>query len=221
MLYLYGLIEKRLLPDRCGLDGAPLTRVDADGISAVTSELGQAPTICEESLWEHESVLEALMQDGPVLPVRFGVVFESERELRHELDARSAQLAWALERVRGKVEIGVRVVPTAEPPSPAIADHPLGAGARYLHSRLQRKRDAAERSRPVHEALAPLAAATRARLLPQADTLSSAAFLVDAAAVAAFEREAARIERSSAGIAILCTGPWPPYNFVDPDWGEQ
>ena len=215
MLYLYGLIARRPLPDRRGLEGAPLRRFDATWISAVTSGLDEMPAASEENLWTHESVLEALLQDGPVLPLRFGVAYASERELVRELDDRGSALGAALERVRGKVEVGVRVLDTGSHERSLPAETGPGPGTRYLLARLQRSRDAAERSQPIRDALAPLASAVRTRLLPQPDTLLSAAYLVDAGKVAAFEQAATGIESSCDSVAVLCTGPWPPYHFVD------
>jgi hypothetical protein len=210
------LIDRRPLPDRPGLDGAPLERLDAARISAVTSALDDVPAPSEASLWTHEAVLEALLEDGPVLPLRFGVAYVSERALRDDLDDRGRELEAALEHVRGKVEIGVRVLDTSGGEHSVPAETGTGPGTRFLLERLQRRRDAAERAQPVRDGLAPLAVAERTSLLPQPDTLLSAAYLVDSGAVAAFELAAARIERSCDTIAVLCTGPWPPYNFAEP-----
>src|SRR5205807_2635684 len=57
------------------------------------------------SLWDHEAVVEAVMQDGAVLPMRFGSVVD---DVEAFLASRRASLVAALSRVRGAVELGVR-----------------------------------------------------------------------------------------------------------------
>lgn len=219
MLHLYGIVELELACAGVGVDGKPLLRVECGDVAAVASE--HAPsfdtTPAEERLWEHEDVLEALLEKGPILPVRFGVHFADREALRAEVQPRSAELAVALARVRGRVELSVRLL-TAEDEqrlSADAVDANAGPGTRYLHGRLERRRDASRKLEAVRTRLAPRAVAERSHLLPRAGTLASAAFLVDHAAVDRFRQEAHDLERELEDVVLVCTGPWPPYNFVD------
>src|SRR5687767_9062452 len=64
-----------------------------------------------ENLWQHESVVESVMRRcEAVLPVRFGMTFGDEVALEDTIARHGAVLATGLERVRGCVEMGVRVV---------------------------------------------------------------------------------------------------------------
>lgn len=217
MLYLYGLIETRPLPSRRGLGDGELARVEVGELAAVVSEIDQRPTASEDALWEHESVLEALMIDGPVLPVRFGVVFADVEDVERELRTRHDAFAAALETVRGKVEIGVRVLK-----APAVDERPAAAddgdsrpGTRYLRERLARRSEAALLARPIQDALAPFAVAERVRVRPEPNTLLSASYLVAASELDAVRTQVAELQRANAELNLVCTGPWPPYNFVD------
>jgi hypothetical protein len=118
MLYLYCLTDARPLREADGISGAPVRALTWDGVAAVVSEHDVLDLVAtEERLWEHESVLEALMDGGPVLPVRFGVTFAGPGQVQRELERRHEIFASALERVRGRVEVGVRVLaPEAAPP---------------------------------------------------------------------------------------------------------
>src|SRR5438128_2353383 len=61
----------------------------------------------ERSLWHHEAVVEAAMERGPVLPMRYGSVVD---DVTGFLATRYDELAASLDRVRGAVEMGVRIV---------------------------------------------------------------------------------------------------------------
>ena len=46
------------------------------------------------------------------------------------------------------------------------------------------------------------------------EELLRASYLIDRAALARFRGAVERLQSAHPGIAILCTGPWPPYSFV-------
>jgi hypothetical protein len=223
MLHVYGIVEPRTRCAGVGLDGEQLVAIDCGGIVAVASEhagpLGFEPN--EEALWEHEGVLEALLEKGPVLPVRFGVRFADRGELRAELTPRSAQLADSLAQVRDRVEVSVRLLAREDVPGRCVrgADAGAGPGARYLRRRLGDRREAARKLEVVRTRLAPLAVAERSRLLPRTGTPATSAFLVERRLLERFRQAAGELERELQDVALVCTGPWPPYNFVDEPLG--
>lgn len=219
MLYVYGLIENRAVPAAPGMCGVPTTVLECGELAAVVSEheeLDLAPT--ESSLWEHESVLEALMEEGPVLPVRFGVTFANPEAVRRELRSRHDALVGALERVRGRVEVGVRVLeqPSTFPFRGRGGSTTGGPGERYLRERLERRRCANRLAARVRRELLPLAVEERSGRALAPGTLFASSYLVDASQVEAFRARAEGLQRRSGG-AVVCTGPWPPYNFAEVD----
>ena len=170
----------------------------------------------EEALWGHERVLEVLLEAGPVLPVRFGVRFADREALRVEVQSNGARLAKALADVRGRVEVSLRLLAGANVPEPVDdADAALGPGARYMLERLGERRDAERKLEAVRTRLSPLAVAERSRLLPRPGTRATAAFLVERHLLERFRQEADELERELEDVTLVCTGPWPPYNFVD------
>ena len=68
----------------------------------------------------------------------------------------------------------------------------------------------------VHE---PLRALARAHALraprPPAEALR-AAYLVERDAVGRFTGLVAQLDEQHPELRLLCTGPWPPYSFVEP-----
>src|SRR5436190_5095371 len=117
MLYVYAITDAgQTLPPVRGLADAPLGEVVQRELAAVYSvHLDEEIAATEETLWQHEHVVEAFMEDRAVLPVRFGIVFRDEAAVAAELEKRYGSLSASLEKVRGRVELGVRVLrPDAE-----------------------------------------------------------------------------------------------------------
>jgi len=175
----------------------------------------------------HQDVLQAACAAAPVVPLRFGTIFDDLEDVRAMLRSRRHELEAALEYVRGRVEIGVKAWVA---PASAEARRPAApvTGRAYLEQRLGARVQAEEAS----AALAEVARAAHERLLacsveavanrPQPRELTgrdepmilNGAYLVDDAD--AFRAEVAALAAGCAarGIDFEVTGPWPPYNFV-------
>jgi hypothetical protein len=190
----------------------PLHAVPLGDLAAICAP-AEEREITPDTLWRHEQVVEALMEDRDLLPVRFGTRLDDDAAAARSLAGRGAEFKRALERVRGAVELSVRAVfidtagrvePTAE------------SGADYL--RLKRRITAAQETvaSAVHE---PLRALARAHALrsprPPAEALR-AAYLVERDAVGRFTGLVAQLDEQHPELRLLCTGPWPPYSFVEP-----
>ena len=92
-----------------GVETLPLTFVrHEDLVAGVRRHTGGARATPERML-EYKAILAAASQRATVLPLRFGTSFASEAAVAQLLAARSGQLAAALERLDGKVEMTVRV----------------------------------------------------------------------------------------------------------------
>ena len=51
------------------------------------------------------------------------------------------------------------------------------------------------------------------------DELLRAAYLVERGQVDAFVTAVRRLQEDRADLALVCTGPWPPFSFVDQGGG--
>jgi hypothetical protein len=87
---------------------SPLRAVPAGSLVAVCGPADDEVT--PEALWQRETVLEGLMADRNLLPVRYGTRVEDEDAAARAVEERREHLAAALARVRGAVELSVRVV---------------------------------------------------------------------------------------------------------------
>jgi hypothetical protein len=255
--YVYGIVDAAAAaPTRSGLEGA-VALVPEGPVAALVSRVPlseyaeepvrarlEDPAWLEEKARAHEAVLEDALHAGPVVPFRFLTLYRDEEELRAFLTRRGADLHGVLERIRGKVELGVKAFVDPERLAPALAreseavrelDAAIEAAAPGKAYLLRRQRD-----QLVHEQRARLlrdfAQTSHARLSAAADAAVSnppqprelsgrseemvlnGAYLVpvdDARLSAAVA--ALEGEFGSFGVEFELTGPWPPYNFVPRD----
>lgn len=194
-----------------GLGGAPLHRVSIGGLAAVTSELDGPPITTGRMLLQYERAIELLMADHEILPARFGSVFGDESAVRDMLRERSDELLSLLGQVGGAVEFAI----SAGWPESDLGAEAVEAvtGTDYMLDRLERHR----RVSAVAEQLDPLKAvarSTRHRVLSRATLPISGAYLVDHGRADEFTTLVRRLGDQQRGLELVCSGPWPPYSFV-------
>jgi gas vesicle protein GvpL/GvpF len=220
MIWVYAICERPDLPPprRRGLAQAPLDGVREGDLLAVVSRHAHPPgEPALDALWVHERVVERLMADRAVLPMRFGSRLADDDSLREVLAARQDEFLEVLDRVRGRVEVSVRAMrpPDAEsPPAEPRAAVVAASGREYLEAKLLNGRRVDRDVAELHEPLAALAVAVRRQPSRSPEELFRASYLIETAVVARFRGAVERLQRTHAGVAILCTGPWPPYSFV-------
>jgi Gas vesicle synthesis protein GvpL/GvpF len=164
---------------------ASLREVPFDGLAVVCGPAAESEEVTAEALWRHEEIVEALMDDRDLLPVRYGTRVATEEEAVRAVEGRTPALRAALEHVSGAVELSLRV--RAHKPG-ARAD--LGV-LRSL------ARDAIEQpGRDEHELL-------------------RCAYLVERSAVDGFRDAVGQLQSDRPDLALLLTGPWPPYSFSE------
>lgn len=94
-----------------GLGGADVYRIDADGLSAIVSKTEQTRLRPERrNVAAHTAVLRKSLDEASVLPMAFGLVASSEQAVRDLIGRNRKALREQLERVAGKVEMGLRVI---------------------------------------------------------------------------------------------------------------
>jgi len=218
-LYIYGIVDQVSGDLGLGLEGSPLRVIKAGRVAAVASEHVQAPESGEERFWQHEAVVERLLEEGAVLPMRFGVTVADERALKRLLRAREEEFVGLLEVVRGAVELSVRAELPAPEPSRVGGDDAAAqrSGTEYMRERGRALRSVEQTKEQLHEPLKDLA---RRSLVLEARTAHGfegafrGAYLVDVERVDAFARCVESLAEKLGG-EVSCTGPWPPYSFVD------
>jgi hypothetical protein len=238
-----------------GVRARPVRAVGVGDISALVSEVPRGE-FAEEALrrnlndlqWladvarAHEGVLEQVLQDTTIVPLRLCTIFESDAGVERMLEQEHDALASALAVLSGREEWGVKllvdkstlaqVVEETSDEAAALRAEMKGkseAGAYLSRRKLERVvRDAADQlaAAAADELKAMLAmrvldVVTRPPQNPQLSgyagaMLLNAACLVDQGDVSRLRGVASEFEQHYAqlGAHVELTGPWPPYNFV-------
>lgn len=230
-MYVYGLTSPGRRIGASGVCDAPVATIEHGELAAIVSRIEQTPVRAKRrDLLRHSDVLQRAFADGPVIPLRFGTVFESERALVDDLlGERYEELVALLQRIEGLAELRVHVRFVEEA---VLAEIVRDDGA---VSRL--RRDPAASQVALGEAVARALAARRVEAADEAvatftghaidaqveeprDELEvlRASFLVERRDLKAFERTA---ERYAAGrrdrMTVELLGPMPPHSFVSLD----
>jgi hypothetical protein len=189
----------------------------------------------EEKVRAHEDVLQRAAAERAVVPLRFGTIYDERSDVVALLEARGDEFRDALARVRGRVELGVKVWVDRAGFEQALArDAPDGEGAsagRSYMLRRQNERRVAEEAaarlgevaHDIHDRLTAVAdEAAVNRPQPRELTGRDEQMLLNGAyLVPRGDRglealvEALSAEYADAGLSLEVTGPWPPHNFVD------
>jgi hypothetical protein len=239
--YAYGVLPAEAqvqLPP--GVDGAEVLTFDVGGLLVLASVLdasrfgagawsehSEDVTWLERVVTEHHGVLQAAIEQADVVPLRLPALHHDSEELRAALRHQERGLLTALERVAGRVELGVKAYAT--PVATEAATPLVASGRAYLeHRARQPAREEAAFAR-TSEAVAELhevltAKADAAVLHPPQDRaltgrsdrqLMNASYLVARQGVSGFRAElGAMADQALADLDIECTGPWPAYSFV-------
>jgi hypothetical protein len=217
-LLVYGVSEGGLeLLGAHGLDDRPLMGIETDGLMMVVTEhQGPPVAVTEANLRRYEEVVEGLMERQEVLPARFGTTLaEADQSLR-VLRERREELEAGLAGVRGAVELAVQGrwregSAGYFAPRPEERSRP---GTAYLQRQLAARRRIAqieERLRPLRD----LSQRSRTAELPRSDLAYAAAYLVSRSRIECFVQLAGELGGQLDDLELECTGPWPPYSFVD------
>jgi hypothetical protein len=205
-----------------------VSSVGAQGLSAAVSALPaavSAPPVPE--LLAYGRVVEALSRRQTVVPLRYGCFLDGKPALRHVLAERQDQYRALLKDLEGRVEMGIRIllpaarVATGQEPQPRN-----GCGYLAWRRDLYGLRETATRQHQdllerYVQAFAGLHGRHRTETAARAGVVVLSLYsLIPASQVRRF-RAAFQALTAPEGPKALISGPWPPYNFVTPEAGEQ
>jgi Gas vesicle synthesis protein GvpL/GvpF len=237
--YLYAIVDNTSdgrTFDYLGLDSSTVYAIGDDAVAAIVSDLPNQKLRPERRrLAAHHAVLKELMADHTVLPMAFGLLADGHEAVRRILRINHDAFAEQLDRVRGRVEMGLRVGWDVA----NIFEYMIG-----LHEELRSLRDQIFRggrtpsqddkidlgrafdrllnaSREAH--LQRVTAALRSHTVefqanpPRSEReVLNLACLVEREQQQAFEQGVLQVARRfDNNFAFDITGPWPPHNFVD------
>ncbi|RJX27453.1 MAG: hypothetical protein C4554_04265 [Dethiobacter sp.] len=236
--YLYCLIDKPkidIIPCT-GIKNCKPYFVRWKEIAAVVSEaLFQSIELTSETVLSHEAVVEYLMKEHTVLPVRFGTVLNSVDEVKSLLCTYSESIYKNIDKMRDKVELGLKVLLKAFPgDDPAREEESIKnfqsatPGRRYLLEKLkneERQRDILEKTTifidEIYNTLDKYSVESCIRRLTTDRMLLNSSYLVPVEKIEEFKTTVEILKRRYPALSFLYSGPWPAYNFVSLEEDES
>lgn len=189
-----------------GFDGNEVYTVYCRGMNAVVSDSPiKEYEMTDENTEKHRDVALEVMKTKTVLPVAFGMVFESEKTLRTVMNGARKALQAALQTVQDKVELGVKLVFPLE----ALQSFKDWGGGK------SREEYVKEVESDMMETLGKIAAEKKKLRLFSERLAFNAAFLVEKSRVDEFSEVLGKLDDKYESLKTQYSGPWPAYNFVD------
>lgn len=217
-----------------GLAGEKPRLIERAGLKAVISDFkDEQVAITRENVLAHERVVRRVLVQTTPLPFRFATLV-GETRLESYLDSQQENLLSQLERMRGCVEMSVKVIWKQE----MVRDEALRQEERNLSSRereklagrgamfLATKRreilgDAALKQRAeeiadwLNRSLAGTVRERQATLQPTQALVLSAAYLVERARLKEYRAALCQAQKERTELHFLTSGAWPPYSFTN------
>jgi hypothetical protein len=234
-LYLYGIIDSgdTIRDVIRGLKGSSVCNVPYCDIGAAVSEMnGSIQTATEGDILQHEEVVERLMADFTVLPMRFLSIADGIEDVISIMQSCYKDFRDNLDRLRDKREFGIKVlwpadkirqdiIKALEEAGQKTKESCTSANKKYVMERFkQYKIDKAFEAkadkliRAIDKILCRFAAEKKLQKLKTANLLLDAVYLVEKSRQNSFREAFSHIKDANAELKFLFSGPWPAYNFV-------
>ncbi len=241
--YVYGIIPAGQ-SSAFGLSGLPprpeeVRSVACRGLGCVVSnysgeDFASLPKeILLRCLMAHQEVIERVMKECPILPVKFGTLVEGEVEVRRLIQQSHSRLSHALERLAGKVEMEVAATwdlkqvleeigqadeilrlkeSIARRPAAEALEQQIQAG-KIVKESLDRRREG-HRQRLL-ESLEGAALDVQPNALVADEMVLNVAFLIERERQGEFDEQVRKLDEALNGeVSFRIVGPLPPYSFA-------
>ena len=207
--YLYAIVDRMPTawhPPTSGLGDASVVPRRVHDVVVLGSLLDIVPPATPRTLAIHHDIVSTVIEAAALVPFRYGTMVPAAG-LGDWVAGHRAVVAAALASVRDRVEMSVKLLRLdCVVDSRQRRGEEPGPGARELQV--------------LADALVERAGLPQWRYRPtgaSGNVAASIAFLVPRAEVADFLARIAPIASRATGVAVVPTGPWPPYSFV-PDF---
>jgi hypothetical protein len=234
-LYLYGIIDSsnQTKESVYGLEGAGVYNIPFCDIGAVVSEISQPiKEVTEDTVLEHEAVVEKVMADFTVLPVRFKTIIDGRDNLLSMMQSYYRDFKDNLERLRNKFEFGIKVIWSADKTKENIIKTlnkeqqkklELGSSPskKFMKDKFDKYKIDKEFEAKADKFIKAMdiffskfAAEKRIEKLKTENLLMDAVYLVEKDNESNFREAFEHIKSARPDFKYLFSGPWPAYNFV-------
>ena len=242
-VYVYGVVPSSAHPPKglAGVEGNPVRHVARGEIAAIVGDVGRAPLGRGADIRAHWRVLDDAVERTTVLPLRFGMVMESDDDVREDfLAPNEARFATELTELDGKVQLIVKgfyredaILREVVDETPAVGrlrerTRQLPEAAAYYEmirlgelvaAEVDRRRE--HDTERVLTRLGGMAVASHPERRMTNETAVNIAFLVERDRVDEFSAEVQRLHADVGDrIRIRYVGPLPPYSFTGEEAGS-
>ena len=219
MVHLYALTEHPAnLPHVRGIGATPLASAAVGAIDAIFSEIdGDSAEPTESAILAHAHVVDEVARiNDAVLPARLARPYENELALLAAVRDRDVQFRAALDRVRGCVEMGVRVLRKTNGNEAATS-----SGSEYMRSRLTSVKLAETVADELDEAVSGLARDALRCVTGTRELVLTASYLLAREDGGSFRAAVETVASDRPDLWYVCVGPWPAYSFALVDGGAS
>jgi hypothetical protein len=234
-LYLYGIIDSgdQIKESIYGLEGAGVYNVSFCDIGAIVSEISQPiQGVTEGAVLEHETVVEKLMANFTILPVRFQTILDGRDNLLSMMQSYYKDFKDNLARLHNKLEFGIKVIWPSDKIRrniskvlvknrqnvPVSGDSP---SSRFMKEKFEKYKIDKEFETKADKFVkvmdiffSKFAVEKKLEKLKTRDLLLDAVYLVEKSEEGNFREAFEHIKSARPDFKYLFSGPWPPYNFV-------
>ena len=189
------LKEDFLGPNFNGLREKPITIIPYEDIGVLVSKYPFLnPILNEKEAMEHADILKKIAKKTTIIPMAFGNVFNDEKILESVLKKSYNAIKESLEKIKNKIELGVKVIKNNE-------DNMITNEDKIIIEILNSLNNLSVKSVQGENFSERL--------------LLNHSFLVEKNNFSKFSNAIANLEKKYKQFKFIYTGPWPPYSFVN------
>jgi len=240
VLYLYGIIKtadkKSFGPIGIGDRGDEVFTVKYRDLAMVVSKTRERVyTPIKKNAMAHEKVISCVMKEHTVVPMSFGVVLKTRKDILKMLQQAYPDIKELLNKLHNRIELGLKVfwkkesfaidVEREEPeisrlkeqlasrPEREIYHEKIRLGA-LVQSVVEKKRE--YYTKEIYDHLKQYAVDGKLNSTVGERMVLNSAFLIDRNREQEFDGKVNELFLKYCDLMeFKYTGPWPPYNFVD------
>ncbi|MCG2712395.1 MAG: GvpL/GvpF family gas vesicle protein [Candidatus Omnitrophica bacterium] len=234
-IYAYAIIDSNseISNSINGLGGAGIYNIPYRDIGIIVSGLSeQIQGITPEHVLKHEEVVERLMENFTVLPMRFLTQFNREEDILLMMKKHYRDFKDNLDRLRNKLEFGVkviwpgetikkRIIAAFEKNSAAVSLPERSAIQSFVKEKFEKHKIDKEFQEEADTCIAIIdnffnkfVMEKKLEKLKSKNLLLSAAYLVEKERQNEFKEAFERARVTLIDLKFLLSGPWAPYNFI-------
>lgn len=220
--YVYCVIEtggaRNFGPIGIGERGDAVITIAYRDLSTVVSSVPMNKyVVSSKTISAHERVIEMVMKDYTVLPVRFYTVAPNAEDIRNLLRRRYPEFKRLLREMDNKVELGLKCLwRDMNTVLKEVVEESKNRNATDQIIKLALQDKKAREGEPIIQPLRKISGNFCLNQTYGDDMLMNAAFLVDKSREKEFDNEVARLAAQYEGrIMFKYIGPAPPYSFVN------